>query len=33
MWMKEGRVIADGPAREVLETYLGHPLPDLPETA
>ncbi len=33
MWMKEGRVIADGPARAVLETYLGHPLPDLPESA
>ncbi len=30
LWMKDGRVVADGPAREVLEGYLGHPLPDLP---
>ncbi len=28
MWMKEGQVVADGPAREVLESYLGHPLPE-----
>ena len=32
LWMKDGRVEADGPAREVLESYLGHPLPDLVET-
>ena len=31
MWLKDGRVAADGPAREVLESYLGHKLPDLAE--
>lgn len=29
IWMEEGRVRMDGPAREVLEAYLGHPLEDL----
>lgn len=33
MWMKEGRIVADGPTQEVLERYMGHPLPDLPAEA
>ncbi len=32
LWMQEGRIVADGAAREVLESYVGHPLPDLVET-
>jgi lipopolysaccharide transport system ATP-binding protein len=26
LWLEKGRIIADGPADEVLEQYLGHPL-------
>ena len=33
MWMQEGRVIGDGPAREVLENYIGHKLADPIEPA
>ena len=32
LWMKEGRIVADGPTDEVLEAYTGHPLPELPVT-
>src|ERR1700709_1891655 len=31
MWLKEGRIVADGPAQEVLESYIGHPLPAPPQ--
>jgi lipopolysaccharide transport system ATP-binding protein len=26
IWLDQGRVRADGPAEQVLEAYLGHPL-------
>jgi lipopolysaccharide transport system ATP-binding protein len=26
LWLEKGRIVADGPADEVLEQYLGHPL-------
>jgi lipopolysaccharide transport system ATP-binding protein len=27
LWMDQGKILADGPAEEVLPQYLGHPLP------
>ncbi|MGE0221745.1 MAG: ABC transporter ATP-binding protein [Acetobacteraceae bacterium] len=33
LWLDQGKVKADGPAREVLEAYLGHALPEPAEVA
>ncbi len=35
LWMKDGRIHADGEPREIIEQYLGHPLPETlaPEVA
>jgi lipopolysaccharide transport system ATP-binding protein len=33
LWLEKGRIVADGPAEEVLERYLGHPLAALPAPA
>ena len=30
IWLDKGQVMADGPPREILEQYLGAPLPDAP---
>ncbi len=27
IWMDQGRIVADGPPAEILERYLGHPVP------
>jgi lipopolysaccharide transport system ATP-binding protein len=32
LWLDEGRIRADGPPEDVLEQYLGYPLPPLAET-